>query len=184
MNPAYLYFNTYEFQSPKLEFAGLEIVDIGEGTGAITEDGLLQAGELVKVKIVVQNRGQNISKGTKYKISSNDRNIYITGGSGDLGDMGIGEVKDFWVTISPNKRVDSQGELPIYLTVENSYNKGNLSRYRLPVKLDQKPPEIVTLDVEADIEKLKKQVARFEINSNKITANIGSIIDIQQVPLL
>jgi len=55
MDPTYLLLSTLKFQEPKIEFAGIQIVDIGEGTGPIIQDGELQAGELVKAKIVIQN---------------------------------------------------------------------------------------------------------------------------------
>ncbi len=85
MDPAYLILSTLKFQEPELVFSGLDIVDAGQGTGAIEEDGELQSGELVKVKLVVQNIGQNISKNTTYKIESTDNNIYISDGQGKSG---------------------------------------------------------------------------------------------------
>ncbi len=181
MDPAYLILSTLKFQEPELVFSGLDIVDAGQGTGAIEEDGELQAGELVKVKLVIQNIGQNISKQTTYKIESTDNNIYISDGQGNLGDISIGEVKEFWISLSPNKRVTTQGKLPVYLTVTNDYYRGSLKEFQLPISLNQKPPEPSIVEVKPDIESLKQQVARFEYNSNKITANVGSIIDIRQV---
>ena len=181
MDPAYLVLNTLEYQKSKLVFSGLEIVDVGEGTGAIQEDGQLQAGELVKVKVVVQNIGQNIAENTKYSVLTNDNNIYIDEGLGELGDLKIGEVKEFWVTISPNKRVSYEGNIPVYLTLSEQKGKGNLNSYNLPIALDQKPPATEILTVEADIEKITRQVARFEYNSNKFTANIGNIENIRMV---
>ena len=181
MDPAYLILSTLEYQEPKLEFAGLQIIDIGEGTGAIIQDGQLQAGELVKAKIVLHNTGQNISSSTRYLVTTTDPNIYITDGDGKLGDIYIGEVKEIWVTLSPNKRVTTTGKLPIYLTTSNETSKGNIYRYHLPIMLDQKPPEIATFEVKPDIDKLAQQVARFEYTSNRISANIGSVIDIRQV---
>ena len=182
VDPAYLLLNTIAYQEPELVFSGLEVVDIGAGTGAIVEDGQLQAGEQVKIKIVLQNIGQNISENTRYRVSSKDKNIYLEDGEGKLGKMGIGEVKEFWITVSPNKRVETQGDLPLYLSVANSYNRGIINELRLPVKLNQKPPKTEIVEVKADMEKLQKQVARFEYTSNKITANIGNIIDVKQVP--
>lgn len=182
MDPAYLILNTFAYQPPKLVFSGLDIIDIGEGTGAIIQDAQLQAGEQVKVKIVVQNVGQNISEGTLYGVSTSDKNIYINDASGYLGDIGIGQVKEFWVTITPNKRVTNTGELPIFLTLSNKHQKGNINKKRLPIRLNQKPPETAIVEVKTDIERLRKQVARFEYTSNKITANVGNVIDIKQVP--
>jgi hypothetical protein len=182
MDPAYLLLNTIAYQEPELVFSGLEVVDIGAGTGAIVEDGQLQAGEQVKVKIVVQNIGQNISENTRYRVISRDKNIYLMGREGKLGKLGIGEVKEFWVTISPNKRVTTEGDLPLYLSVANKYNRGIINDFRLPVKLNQKPPKTEIVEVKADMDKLYKQVARFEYTSSKITTNIGNIIDVKQVP--
>ncbi len=180
-DPAYLYVNTIQFQEPKLAFAGLEVVDLGEGTQAIRQDGKLQAGEQVKVKITIQNQGQNVSKNTRYSLKSRDQNIFIPDGEGTLGDLGIGEVKEVWITISPNKRVTSTGNLPLFLTLMNDPKRGQLVDQMLPVTLDQKPPEPVILSVKADMDKLQKQVARFEVNSDRMTANVGSVIDIRQV---
>jgi hypothetical protein len=181
MDPAYLILNTLEYLKPELVFSGLEIIDYGEGTGAISSDGQLQAGELVKVKIVVQNIGQNISKNAKYSVYSKDENIYIDNNSGSLGNMAIGEVKEFWIDISPNKRVKTTGKLPVYLSLTGEKSIGDLNNFKLPINLNQKPPETATLEVTADIESLQKKVARFEYKSNKFTAQIGTIKKINQV---
>jgi len=181
MDPAFLMLTTLKFQEPKIEFAGMQIIDAGEGTGALQQDGQLQAGELVKARIVVQNTGQNISKNTKFNITTSDANIYIEGGQGDLGDLAIGEVKEFWITISPNKRVTTKEMLPIYLSTINDAKRGDLYMEQLPISLEQKSPDIITLEVKADMDRLTRQVARFEYNSNRITANVGNIIDIKQV---
>lgn len=77
MDPAYLIINTLQFQEPQLVFSGYEIFDIGEGTLAITEDGQIQPGEQVKVKVYIQNIGQNVSKNSNYSIATSDPNIYI-----------------------------------------------------------------------------------------------------------
>lgn len=181
MDPAYLLLNTIAYQEPELVFSGLEVIDVGKGTAAIIEDGQIQAGEQVKVKIVVQNIGQNVSENTWFYVTSNDKNIFLQNNEGSLGDMGIGEVKGFWVTISPNKRIDIRDELPVYLKLTNTYNRGTLTDFNLPLQLNQRPPKTEIVEVKADIKELYKQVARFEYNSTKITTNLGSIIDIRQV---
>jgi len=181
MDPAYLYVNTIQFQEPRLAFAGLEVVDLGEGTQAIRQDGKLQAGEQVKVKITIQNQGQNVSKNTRYTLKSRDQNIFIPDGEGTLGDLGIGEVKELWVTISPNKRVTTTGNLPLFLTLMNEPKRGQLVDQMLPLNLDQKPPDPVILNVRADMDKLQKQVFRYEVNSDRMTVNVGNVIDIRQV---
>ena len=182
MDPAYLILNTMKFVSPELVFSGLEVVDNGTGTASIVADGRLQPGEQAKVKIIVQNVGQNISENTHYRVTSTDRNIYLENKSGDLGNIGVGEVKEFWITISPNKRVKTSGKLPIYLSLTNKYNKGILTDLNLPIELNQKPPQPEIVEVKPDYEKMNQQVARFEYTSNKITANIDKVVDINLVP--
>lgn len=181
MDPAYLVLNTLEYQKPQLAFSGFEIVDNGQGTGAIVEDGQLQAGEQVKVKLVVQNIGQNIALNTKFEIYTTDENIYLENNKGELGSLAIGEVKEFWITISPNKRINYKDNLPLFLSLQEGLGYGNLDKYQLPIALNQKPPEPNTLTVKADIDKIKKQVARFEYTSNKFTANVGTIKNIASV---
>ena len=182
MDPAYLIFNTYELQKPNLVFSGLDIVDSGEGTGAITEDGQLQAGEMIKLKLVVQNIGQNIASNTKFQVLSTDENIYVDDNSGDIGIINSGEVKEFWVTVSPNKRVLTKDKLPLYLALKNDEKFGELNNYQLPIILNQKPPETEIVEVESDIQGFIKEIARFEYNSNRITAATSNLIDINQVP--
>lgn len=182
MDPAYLVLSSMEYQEPKIVFAGLEVVDVGQGTAALNEDGQLQAGEQVRVKLVIQNIGQNIAEDTRYYVTTATSNIYLENHKGNLGSLGIGEVKEFWVIVSPNKRVDVENQLPIYLNVVNKYNRGNIEGYWLPINLNQKPPETEIVEVRADIEKLQEQVARFEYNSKRITATTGRLIDIQIVP--
>ncbi len=181
MDPAFLVLNTFKFQEPELVFSGLEIVDVGEGTLALIEDGQLQPGEQVKVKLMVQNIGQNVAINTKYSIKTNDENIYLKGNEGVLGDIGVGELKEFWITISPNKRVTTLEKLPISLSMQNDYNCGGINGMSLPVSLNQKPPDPQIVTVKPDLESLTKQVARFEYTSNKITANIDNVINISQV---
>ncbi len=180
--PAYLLMNTYQFQEPKLAFSGLSIIDIGEGTSALNEDGQIQPGEQVKVKLIIQNIGQNISKDTKYLIATSDKNIYIPVLSGTIGDIGIGEVKEVWFTMSPNKRVITTDYLPVTLSLSNSFHRGEISSFQLPLSINKKPPPANIVKVEADLTRLQAQVARLEYKSDRITANIANIIDISQAP--
>jgi len=177
----FLVLRTLEDQKPELVFSGLEIVDRGEGIATIIEDGQLQAGEMVKVKVVVQNIGQNIAKNIRYQIKTGTKDIFIDKNQDSIGDLAIGEVNEFWITVSPNKRVQALGELPIYLNLIEENNCGNLVDYKLPIALNQKPPKPEVLTVKANIEKIKKQVARFEYTSNKFTANVGKFKEIKSV---
>lgn len=182
MDKAYLILNTMEYQKPKLVFSGLEVVDYGEGTMAREQDNLLQAGEQVKIKMIIQNTGQNIAKNTKYKITTNDENIYIVENSeGNLGDLTIGEVKNFWITISPNRRVTTKDKLPVFLTLKEDIGRGNLIDFRIPLYLDQKAPETAIVEVEPDIEMLRKQKFDFVTTSDRFTVNVDNLINIKDV---
>ena len=181
MDPAFLKLQTFEYQHAKLSFSGIEILDAGEGTAAITEDGQLQAGEMVKAKIVVQNTGQGISNNTRYSVSTNDNNIFLRDNSGTLGTLNPGEVREIFITLSPNKRVVTAENLPVLLELREDKGKGDLLAYQLPVKLNQKPPRPNIVTINADLESLTKNIAVFEYSSNKFTANTGTIINIRSV---
>jgi hypothetical protein len=182
MDPAYLVLNTIAYRNPELVFSGLEVIDKGTGTASIVTDGKLQRGEQVQIKIVVQNIGQNISEDTRYAVTSTNNNIYIENNTGKLGNIDVGEVKEFWITVSPNKRVKTSGKLPLFLSLYNKYKRGSLNHFNLPVELNQKPPEPEIVEVKPDVEQMNRQVARFEYTSNKITTNIENIVNINVVP--
>lgn len=182
MDPAYLMMNTLQFQEPKLEFSGLEIIDSGDGTFALSKDGQIQPGEQVKVRAFIQNIGQNVSEETYYFIASRDENVYVTGTTGSLGTIGIGEVKEVIFTLSPNKRVTASGNLPVSLSVTNSFKRGEMKNVQLPLALNKKPAATNIVKVEADLDRLKAQVARFVFKSDKITTNISNIIEIRPAP--
>lgn len=182
MDAAFLVLNTMKYLEPKLIVSGVEIYDAGRNTSSIIQDGKLQPGEQIQAKIVVQNTGQNISTNTDYKVWTTNKNVYFgDDNEGELGNIAIGEVKEIWVTLSPNKRVSNNEDLHIYLTMENEFNTGAIKKALLPIELNQKPVEPEIVEVKADMEQLKNQVARFEYTSDKITANLGNIVDIRQV---
>lgn len=182
MDPAYLVLDAVAYQSSKLVYSGLEIIDSGEGTGAIKEDNELQAGEQVKAKIVVQNVGKDIAKNTTYSIKSTDPNIYLKNTEGVIGDLLSGEVKDIFFSLSPNKRVTAKGNLPIYITLKEDIGLGNLVDFQLPIALNQKPPQPNIVTIKPNIESQgKKNVARFEFKSNKFRTNIANIVNISSV---
>ena len=181
MDPAYLVLQSFKYQSAELSFSGLEILDSGIGTAAVLEDGQLQGGEMVKAKISVQNTGQGISSNTNFRVSSVDDNIFLRENTGAIGTLNPGEVKEFYITISPNKRVTTKENLPIYLELTESNNKGNLNGFQLPIKLNQKPPKTNIVTVKTDVESLTKNIARFEYSSKKFSANTGEVINIKSV---
>lgn len=182
MDPALLVLNTLEYQKSRIVLSGVDIFDKGEGTMAIIEDGQLQAGEMVKAKIAIQNVGSNIARDVKYIITTTDNNINIGNGIGSFNSLQIGEVKEILITLSPNKRVVVSGQLPISITVTESKGVGNIANQQLPFALNQRPAKTEILTVKADIDKIKKQVARFEYKSDKYTANL-SFKNINSIPL-
>ncbi|NCD00027.1 MAG: hypothetical protein EOL95_10055 [Bacteroidia bacterium] len=169
MDQAGIRLNTLAYLEPKLKLSGFKIIDAGENTFAKTVDGLLQPGEKVKVKMTIQNVGQNVSLNTQLSLKCLNDNIYFDEYDGSLGDIGIGEIKEFWVTISPNKRVETANQLPIYLSLKNDTHYGELIDHQLPIKMNEPPPEIVTLEVTPDIDKLTEKIVQFDVKSDKFT---------------
>ena len=181
MEPAYLILNTYAYQPPQFVLSGLEFIDTGAGTSALKTDGQLQAGEQVKVKVVLQNTGQSVAKNAAYKITTTDGNIYIDDINGKLGNMMSGEVKELFFTLSPNKRVTTKENLPLFISVTEESGQANLINKQLAIALDQMPPKPNIVEIKPDMESLKKNVARFEYTSNKFRANIANVVDITAV---
>jgi hypothetical protein len=173
MDPASLELNTMAYLPTKIVCTGVEIYDKQED-GGINPDGILQKGERVRVKIQIQNTGGSDALETNYTITCNDPNIRLEETQGMLGVIKAGDKRDFFIFVSPNKRL-TVTELPITMTVVEKYSKGNLKDFRLPIALDQRPPAIQEIVVNADIEKIKREGFRittgdkFTINENIIT---------------
>lgn len=183
LDPANLIVNTFQYVPAKIVFSGMEIFDQGEGTAAKYADGLLQAGEQIKAKIVIQNVGQNVAFNTYYSIKTTDDNIYLENNYGNLGDIKVGETKEIIVTISPNNRVKTVGNLPIFLSLTEAKTFGNLNNHQLPLALEKKVQKPQVLTVKADLDKIQKQVARIEYKSEKYSFNKSNIKNIEAVPL-
>jgi|GEM_PF-473209 len=181
MDDAFLILNTFAYQQPKLIFSGLEIIDNGENTYAMKEDGLLQAGEQVKVKVVVQNVGQGDANGVNYSVTSNNQDIFVDKNRSSLDNLKAGQTKEFTFIISPNKRVYNTDKLPVYLTLKENVGRGNLLNFQLPITLNTQPPKTEILKVNSDFESLKKNIAKFEYNSNKFTMNTSNLVDIKTI---
>lgn len=181
MDPAYLMLNTYAFQHPQLAFSGFEIKDSGTGTASIIADGKLQPGEMVKVKLYVQNIGQNISKETYYNITCESEDISISDCSGKIGDILIGEVREIWFTLSPNKRVNVKDNLPIRLSLTNESHKGEIGNFSLPIAVNQNPPGKNIHTVEPKLEQLKAQIAKYEVKYDKMPSRSSNLINIHSV---
>ena len=147
LDPVFLTISTVEHAPARLAFGGMEIVDTGAGTAAIVEDGQLQAGETAKVRIAVRNTGEGAAQDASFEVVSKDRNIYLDNNTGTIGDIAPGAAKDVWVTVTPNKRVVTKKELPIFLTVREKSGKGGIDEFQLPIRLNEKPQKIQTVAI-------------------------------------
>jgi hypothetical protein len=181
MDPAYLVLNTLEYQQPQLVFAGFDIIDYGDGTTSINEDGQLQPGENVKLKLYIQNIGLGEAEDTKYTIFSSNANVSIQEGDGTIGFLQAGGVAEIYSWISPNKKVISSDELGIKLNCTERFGEGDLSNFLIPIELNQKPPIAKVVKIDVDLDKLTKKIARFEYTSKKFSTNIGRIVDISLI---
>jgi hypothetical protein len=149
LETAYLELSIQEFDPPKMNFSGLEIIEQGVGLYAKRFDGLLEKGERVQVKVTVQNIGVTKANNVKYAISTNSPNIIVEKGQGEIGDVRSGELKEFSFILSPTPRFSGTGDLPVLLTLEDQEKDGVLSNFQLPIQLDQKPADPKILAVEA-----------------------------------
>lgn len=182
METAYLKLITQEFEPPKLQFSGLEIIESGPDLYAKKTDGLLQKGEKVKVRVMAQNIG--LSKATKVKFSviSTSETIKLSESSGYLGDFKSGEAKELFFIASLNNRVEATGNLPIYLTMADEANDGTLESFQLPIQLDQKPAEPKIISVEAKPTQ-QRQVTQLQFTGTKNSALTDAYVDIKDVPV-
>ena len=182
MDPAYLKLSTLEYQKPKLHFSGLEIFDSGDDAMPIIPDKQVQRGEMVKVKLIIQNIGTNVSENTKINIYCNNEDIYLQNTQQELGNIKVGEVKEIWFTLSPNKRVERDIiQLPIFLDATEKKGKGGIHSMQLPISFGQKPDNPNILEVDADFESISREVAVFEFESNKFIVNTGEYTDIKKI---
>jgi hypothetical protein len=95
--------------------------------------------------------------------------------AGTIGTLQPGQPYEIFMTISPNKRVSTSENLPVFLEMKEELGKGNLVAYQLPVRLNQKPPQANIVKVSMDVESLRKNIARFEYTSKKFTASANAI---------
>ncbi|MHB1050395.1 MAG: caspase family protein [Bacteroidota bacterium] len=149
MEIAYLELSIQEFDPPKLNFSGLEIVERGDGLYSKRYDGLLEKGEKIQVKLTVQNIGVSKANNVKYAVTTNSPNVLLEKNEGEIGDVRSGELKELTFILSPTPRFTGTGDLPVFLTLEDADKDGVLSNFQLPIQLDQKPAEPKILAVEA-----------------------------------
>jgi len=182
MDPMYLQLPTFAFQKPKFAVSGYEIVDFGEGTSAVKQDGQLQLGEMALVRLTIQNIGQGAAEDINFGITAFDPNIFMENNTGKLTKLQSGELQTLVFTIVPNKRVqitDNKLKLNIKITEQTGKSTFNEPFY---ITLNQKAPEQTIVNVYADINSLQKNIATFVTDSKKFSTKIGDLTDIKTVP--
>lgn len=173
-----LHVQTLEYQTPKLVFSGLEVIDSGDDVMPVIEDSQLQPGELANIKMYVQNVGLNKARRTDFEVSTDDPNIYLANNEGALGDLEIGEVKEFTFKISPNKRINSNEPLGVFLNLKEQTGDGNLIEFKLPLEINKRPKQAEIIDVAANIDDLKHQVKKFELYNKDFNTRHRELVDI------
>ncbi len=176
---AYIVMNTLGVKHPIYHIAGIEMEE--DPSSIVDNDGKLQAGEVAQVKVFLQNIGTLKSENARYSVRSDDDNIFIKNGEGKVSDIKIGDMGSFTFTICPNQRVVTADDLPVFLTIKNSCEFGEFSNVQLPIKLNKKNVESDVLVVESDINRLKSQIQKKQIVSNRLRSNLGELVDISVV---
>ncbi|MFZ1978606.1 MAG: caspase family protein [Bacteroidota bacterium] len=183
MDPAYLILPTLAYDPPQLQVAGVEIVKVGENVDIKKADDQLHPKERVYVRTVIQNVGQSPAPNVRYTVANTHQYIKIENVTGNLGTLQPGEVKEFLfklTTPAQSRMEDITDNLPLFLTTENDEEQGNLVKWQLPIKLEQRPPVQNIVEVKPKIEALKKTFAKFEL-SNKFKANEENTVDIRNI---
>jgi hypothetical protein len=148
LEPAIYELQTLAYQPPKIILAGFEILDAGIGTFAIEEDGLLQKGERVKLKLIVQNAGQAGLNDIYYNINTTDPDIILIDGiQGLLGKMENNQTKELYLTLQTTNRLKVEGNLPIFFNLNEKNQNGKVDSFQIPLALNMKPAKPNILEI-------------------------------------
>ncbi len=182
MEESYLVLNTEEFQRPKLQFLGAEIIESGDARlYAKRNDGQVQSGELVKVKMVIQNVGLSEAVNVDFTARTTSENIKLTDNTSSVGNIKSGEVKEVFFLLSPTNRFNESGNLPVFLSLVDQPKDAAVQDFRLPIELNQKPAEPKVVAIEGKPTE-RKQVARFQYTGTKTSLLADNYVDIEDVP--
>ncbi|MBN2662938.1 MAG: caspase family protein [Bacteroidales bacterium] len=177
MQPVLLTMPTIEYQKPNLKLIGLTIIETGDDVYIKNYDGKVEKGERVKVKLSIQNIGNNLAQNTTIDISTTNDDILLFNNSSDIGDIKIGEVKEYEFILMPNNKVSVTGNLPLFFTAEVKYGQGSISQTQLPIAFDQKPPEPEYVTINPDYSTFNNQAAFVFSNNQKYSINDDLSID-------
>lgn len=139
--PAEIVLNTKAYRKPQLTYTKFEMCDTCEGTSAIIADNNLQPGEMVKVKMFVQNNGLNTALNVNYLVSSKDKNIGLKEPAGNMGNVAKGENKSFILFVNPNKAFKGS-EVPLLLSLEPTNNLGYIDKFNVKIPVNRPVSEM------------------------------------------
>ncbi len=177
MQPVLLNLPTIEYQKPELKLSGLKIVETGDDVYIKNYDGKVEKGERVKVALSIQNIGNNIAQNVNLNVKTHNSNILLFDNTMNIGDIKIGEVKEFTFILMPNNKVDVTGKLPLFLNASVKYDFGKITNEQLPISFDQKPPEPQFVKITPDYSAFNNQASFVFSNNEKYSINDDLSID-------
>lgn len=177
LQPILLKMPTIEYQKPKLKLIGLTIIETGDDVYIKNYDGKVEKGERVKVKLSIQNIGNNLAQNTTLNITTNNKDILLFNNYANIGDIKIGEVKEYEFTLMPNNKVTVTGNLPLFFSADIKYSQGAIPVTQLPIAFDQKPPEPEYVTINPDYTAFNNQAAFVFSNNQKFSLNDDLSID-------
>ncbi len=146
--PLRLTFKTQEFLEPELVVKASGIDDrpgeFRQGDG----DYIIENMERVEVAVVIENRGPGRAKATRAVITSADPNVTYFGDENfRLGDLRTGETKAFSFAIMVNNRYGGGSTLPIFIEIDEHFQRYGLSRQNLGLEFRRAARSIQEIDV-------------------------------------
>jgi hypothetical protein len=189
---ASLVLSTFEYQRARIGMQGVSIIDAGRGLRALNNnpDGKVQKGEVVRATVSLQNIGIGDAEDLKYRIVSRDPNVILMSESGtakeitgNIDRMLSGESREVSFRLSANNNYNLTDEfLPVYISVVEKENKGNLDFVNIPIPLGKTPEKPTIVDIKGEREKLiAAQQMKVYSSSDRITAS-SRIRDISVAP--
>lgn len=190
---ATLMLSTYEYQKAKMSLQGVSIIDAGKGLRALNgnPDGKVQKGEVVKALVTLQNIGHGEANNVRYSITTTNPNVYLMTDSGmsrqlsgSIDSFLAGEAKEISFRLSANNNYSHSGEyLPIYISVQEDKDFGNLASSIIPIPLGTAPPKPIIVDIQGEKDKLLAlQQTKVYSSSDRISSNF-KIKDINIAPV-
>ena len=189
---ASLVFSSFEYQKSKIEVQGVSIIDAGRGLRAMNgnPDGMVQKGDVVRAIVSLQNTGSGEANNIQYTIVTTDPNIILMTETGSAASINgridrllSGETQEVSFRLSANNNYKSVTEyLPVFITVTEEENFGNLVSANIPIPLDKTPAKPKIVDIKGEQDKLLAlQQMKVYSSSNRFSSN-KNIRDISIAP--